>query len=125
MMGNIANYGEPMHPMIIGLYDDLIEIYKFIKENHQQALDAAFDNASKQIGFVVTTTIPVTIQIGDKNIENIKIGLESLKGTIFEKELNTVFKIIKDSKIPKTVKAGAYNIIVFWYDAMKLKLRKD
>jgi hypothetical protein len=126
MMGNIANYGEPVHPMIIGLYDDLIKIYKFIKENHQQALDAAFDNASKEIGFVVTTTIPVTLQIGESgNIESIKIGPESLKDTIFEKELNNVFKIIRDSKIPETVKTGSYNIVVFWYDAMKLKLRKD
>jgi hypothetical protein len=117
---------EPAHPMVVKLYDDLVAIYRFVKDTYQKEIDAAFDRASQQIGFVVTTTVPVMLVVGDGGVvKSLAMGSECLKGTALEKELLMVFdsKILGGFKI--NVSSGVYNLALFWYEAVKLRLRTD
>jgi hypothetical protein len=117
---------EPVHPMAVKLYSDLVTIYKFVKDNYQKDIDAAFDRASQQIGFVVTTTVPVMLEVGEGGaIKSLTMGAESLKNTPFEKEIIAVFDLKKKGENKINVSAGVYNLALFWYDAVKLKLRTD
>ena len=117
---------EPVHPMAVKLYSDLVAIYKFVKDNYQKDIDAAFDRASQQIGFVVTTTVPVMLEVGEGGaIKSLVMGSESLKNTPFEKEITAVFDVKKKGENKINVSAGVYNLALFWYDAVKLKLRTD
>ena len=87
---------EPVHPMAVRLYSDLVAIYRFVKDNYQKEIDAAFDKASQQIGFVVTTTVPVLLEVGEGGaIKSLSMGSESLKNTPFEKEITAVFDLKK------------------------------
>jgi hypothetical protein len=111
---------EPAHPMVIDLHQSLVAIYKVIREKYQPKIDATFDEISRQIGFVVTTTVPVQVEIGDGG--KIK-GTEvpgGLKGTLFEKIAGAV-----GSDSVGKVTAGKYPIYLIWYPALKLKLRTD
>ncbi len=117
---------EPVHPMAVRLYSDLVTIYKFVKDNYQKDVDAAFDRASQQIGFVVTTTVPVMMEVGEGGaIKSLVMGSESLKNTPFEKEIAAVFDLKKKGEKKINVSAGVYNLALFWYDAVKLRLRTD
>ena len=117
---------EPVHPMAVRLYSDLVTINKFVKDNYQKDIDAAFDRASQQIGFVVTTTVPVMLEVGDGGaIKSLVMGSESLKNTPFEKEITAVFDLKKKGEKKINVSAGVYNLALFWYDAVKLRLRTD
>jgi len=117
---------EPVHPMAVRLYSDLVTIYKFVKDNYQKDIDAAFDRASQQIGFVVTTTVPVMLEVGEGGaIKSLSMGSESLKNTPFEKEITAVFDLKKKGEKKINVSAGVYNLALFWYDAVKLRLRTD
>jgi hypothetical protein len=123
---NMRYWVEPAHPMVIKLFDDLVIIYRFVKDTYQKDVDAAFDRASKQIGFVVTTTVPVMLEVGEGGaVKSLSMGSECLKGTALEKELLMVFdsKILGGHKI--NVSPGVYNMALFWYDALKLKLKMD
>lgn len=123
---DMRHWVEPAHPMVIKLYDDLVAIYRFVKDKFQNEIDAAFDRASQQIGFVVTTTVPVMLEAGEGGaLKSLSMGSECLKGTALEKELLIVFDLMRrgDSKI--NVSAGVYNMALFWYDAVKLRLRTD
>jgi len=115
---------EPAHPTIIKLYEDLLTIYKLIKQNYQTAIDKAFDNISRKIGFVVTTTIPVVLDVGEKGkVQNIMIGAERLQGTLFESELISTLGKLKESTLK--VPPGKYSLYVVWFDALRLKLKTD
>ena len=117
---------EPVHPMAVRLYSDLVTIYRFVKDNYQKDIDAAFDRASQQIGFVVTTTVPVMLEVGEGGvIKSITMGSECLKNTPFEKEITAVFDLKKKGEKKINVSAGVYNLALFWYDAVKLRLRTD
>jgi hypothetical protein len=117
---------EPVHPMVVKLYDDLVAIYKVIRERYQKEIDAAFDRASQQIGFVVATTVPVILNAGERGtIKSISMGSESLKGTAFEREMMKALEPIRGGDPIPALKEGTYNIAVFWYDAVKLRLRTD
>ena len=59
---NLRDWTEPAHPGVIRLYDELIQIYREMRKQ-QEEIDAAFDRVASQIGFVVTTTVPVRIEI--------------------------------------------------------------
>lgn len=123
---NMRYWVEPAHPMVVKLYDDLVAIYRFVKDTYQKEIDSAFDKASQQIGFVVTTTVPVMMEVGEGGaLKSLTMGSECLKGTALEKELLMVFdsKILGGYKI--NVSAGVYNLALFWYDAVKLRLRTD
>jgi hypothetical protein len=121
----LRDWMEPAHPTIIKFYEDLLTIYKLIRQNYQTSIDKAFDNVSRKIGFVVTTTIPVVIDVAEKGkVQNITIGAEHLQGTLFESELitNTLSKL-KESTLK--VSSGKYSLYVVWFDALRLKLKTD
>ncbi|MGC1378651.1 MAG: hypothetical protein WA821_20635 [Anaerolineales bacterium] len=115
---------EPAHPGVIKLHDDLINIYKFIRENYQKDIDAAFDKVSRQIGFVVMTTIPLTLQIADKETQA-TLMTENLKGTLFEEAFLKVVEGWGPRLLNANIPTGSYKIYLIWYDALKLKLHTD
>jgi hypothetical protein len=126
ILENMGYWTEPAHPMMIKLYDDLVAIYKVVRDNYQKEIDNAFDRASQQIGFVVTTTMPVVLDVGERGaIKGISIALESMKGTALEKELSTTFGLMKKNEKRLEISPGVYNIALFWYEAVKLRLRTD
>jgi hypothetical protein len=119
----IRDWVEPAHPAVIRLYTDLLEIYKKIREVAQKEIDTAFHSVSRQIGYVVAATIPVTFEIGDQGaVKTVTIGADHLKGTLFERELLAPLK-----RVDKIASAapGTYKVYVIWTDALKVKLRKD
>jgi hypothetical protein len=120
----IRDWVEPAHPAVVKQFEDLVSIYKVIREKFQGRIDQAFDRASREIGFVVTTTLPVTVEI-PKRGEAVKWTVsEPLKGSLFEKAI--LEAVAGPSPDPwKAVSPGAYKLYLVWHDALKLKLRKD
>ena len=112
---------EPAHPMMIDLHDSLVAIYTVIRDKYQEKIDAAFDDVSRQIGFVVTTTIPVEVEVAGGKIKSVSAAAENLKGTLFEKIAST----IGSDALPKKVAANKYRLYLIWYKALKLRLRTD
>lgn len=118
----LRDWVEPAHPAIIKLQDDLKAIYTHLRNNYQKQIDAAFDDISRQIGFVVTTTIPVTLEVGDKGaIKTFALAAEHLKGTLFDRGLTGALEKLKREPLPG-VSAGVYNFYLIWFDALNLKL---
>ena len=70
---------EPAHPGVIKLHDDLIDIYRVIRDRYQSAIDQAFDDVSRQIGFVIMTTLPVTLKVEGASVSTMLVG-ENLRG---------------------------------------------
>ncbi len=120
----LRDWTEPAHPAVIRLYDDLIQVYRVMRERQEQ-IDAAFDRVASQIGFVVTTTLPVRVEVGEEgSIKKTFFDGDALRGTIFEKELSGFLQEL--TRKPFTgVPPGAYRFYLIWYDALKLKLRRD
>ncbi len=119
----LRDWVEPAHPAVIRLYDDLISIYKRLRGTYQAEIDKTFDRVSQQIGFVVTVTIPVVFEAGEKGvIKSISIGAEHLKGTLFDKEFSAVLKPQPDAWVSAP---GTYRLYLLWVEALKLKLRTD
>jgi hypothetical protein len=109
--------------MIIDLHEILVAIYRLIRDKYQEKIDAAFDDASRQIGFVVTTTIPVDVEIGkDRKITHVTVAADNLKGTLFEKITSAVGTT---DAIGGKAGAGKYRLYLLWYPALKLRLRTD
>lgn len=124
----IRDWVEPAHPMVVKFHDDLISIYKHIREQFQEQIDQAFDKVSREIGFLITTTLPLMIEFAEEGkIKQIALGSENLKNTLFEKSFAPLFKemLRKDPVFDKTIAAGTYNLYLLWFDALKLKLRTD
>ncbi len=120
----LRDWTEPAHPAVIRLYEDLIQVYRSMRER-QEEIDAAFDRVASQIGFVVTTTLPVRVQIAEKGaVKQVQLDGEALQGTIFEKELSGFLKQIAEKPFTG-VPAGTYRFYLIWYNALKLKLRRD
>ena len=116
---------EPAHPVIVEQFDDLVNIYRAIREQFQERIDAIFDSASRQIGFVVTTTLPVAVQIGaGGKIGKVAFKAKNLEGTLFEHEFAPAFKEMVGKPVGK-VKAGDYSLQLLWFEALKLKLKTD
>lgn len=116
---------EPAHPVLVQRYDDFIDIYRFIKEAIQTKVDAVFDRVSQQIGFVVTTTLPVTFQISEGGkVERVELGGKNLQGSIFEREFAPILKELSGKSVGK-VAAGSYSLFLLWHQALKLKLKAD
>jgi hypothetical protein len=119
---NTNHWKEYAHPAAIKLHDDLVSIYTHIREKYQKEIDNAFDRISRQIGFVVTTSVPVTLEVGEGGIiKSFTIGMTNLKDTIFEKELSAVLEPSQESMTG--VSSGNYNIHLLWFEALKLKLQ--
>jgi hypothetical protein len=121
---NLRDWTEPAHPGVIRLYDELIQIYREMREQ-QKEIDAAFDRVAAQIGFVVTTTLPVRIEIDEKGVvRNALLDGEALRGTLFEKEVTPFVNRLREKKF-SGVPAGSFRFYLIWYDALRLKLRRD
>lgn len=120
----LRDWTEPAHPAVIRLYDDLIQVYRVMHERQAQ-IDSAFDRVAAQIGFVVTTTLPVRVEVGEEGaIKKSHFDGEALRGTIFEKELSGFLQDL--TRKPFTgVPQGSYRFYLIWYNALKLKLRRD
>ncbi len=115
-------WGEPAHPGIVRQYEDLIAIYKVIRGQLQEGIDRAFDQVSRDIGFVVSTTIPVTLEIKEDKAAQWTMA-KQLKGSLFEKAL---LGAVHSDPVPwKAVSPGQHQLYLVWFDALKLKLRKD
>jgi len=124
ILARLHDWKEPAHKAV-KLHDDLVGVYTHIREKYQKEIDKAFDRVSRQIGFVVTTTVPVVLEVGDKGaVKHISMGAEHLQDTLFDKELSGVLKRFYDDPVP-LVSAGTYNLYLLWFDALKLKLRTD
>jgi hypothetical protein len=120
----LRDWTEPAHPAVIRLYDDLIQVYRVMRERQEQ-IDAAFDRVASQIGFVVTTTLPVRVEVGEEGaIKKTLFDGDALRGTIFEKELSGFLQDLTRKPFIG-VPAGTYRFYLIWYDALKLKLRRD
>ena len=116
---------EPVHHYQIEMYEVLVSLYSHIKENYQTKIDAAFDRASKEIGFVVATSLPVTVEVGsNKTVKDLFFSAENLKGTIFERQVLNEALALKKDKIPD-VRAGTYEIKLLWLEALKIKIKTD
>ncbi|KIH77977.1 hypothetical protein SAMN05660860_02363 [Geoalkalibacter ferrihydriticus] len=126
-MAKFRDWVEPAHPAVMQRYEDLTSIFRFLREDVQLEVDKAFDRISRQIGFVVTTSLPVTLSVGDSGkIEGLELAAENLKGTLFEREFAAIFKRLAGKSIGKSrVAAGSYAIVFLWIDALKLKLKHD
>ena len=123
MAREILHPKEPAHPMIVALHDTLIAIYGAIREKYQSKIDHAFDDVSRQIGFVVTTTVPVDIEVGDNHkLKQVSVGASNLKGTLFEK---IPAALSTSDPMPTNAAAGKYRIYLLWYPALKLRLRTE
>jgi hypothetical protein len=120
----LRDWSEPAHPAVIRLYDDLIQVYRTMR-GRQREIDAAFDRVASQIGFVVTTTLPVQVVIAEQGeVKNVQLDGEALRGTIFEKELSGFLRELTEKPLA-SVPAGSYRFYLIWYNALKLKLRRD
>ena len=120
-----GHWREPAHPGIIKLHDDLVAILVLIRDKYQSAIDKAFDAVSRQIGFVVTTTLPVVIEVAQGGkISAVKMGAANLQGTIFERGFGEVLGPLTGQQIP-SVAPGAYKLHLIWLGALKLRLPCD
>jgi hypothetical protein len=123
-LARLRDWTEPAHPAVIRLYDHLIQVYRIMRER-QRDIDAAFDRVAAQIGFVVTTTLPVRVDItADGSVKDVLFDSDALRGTIFEKELSGFLKELTAQPF-RGVPAGTYRFYLIWHDALKLKLRRD
>ncbi len=114
---------EPAHPGVIKLQQDLVTIYQMIRERFQAGIDKQFDQVSRQIGFVVTTTLPVTFEMKGREVKG-GLAAENMGGTLFEQAFQPAFKEIGQA-FAGQVDDGTYLLYLFWYEALKLKLHTD
>jgi len=116
---------EPVHNYQIEMYEVLVSLYTYIKEHYQSKIDLAFDRVSKEIGFVVATSLPVIIEIDASTmVKNVSFSAENLKGTIFERHVLNEAMALKKDKI-SGVRAGTYEIKLLWLEALKIKIKTD
>lgn len=119
----LRDWTEPAHPGVIRLYDDLIQVYKNMR-GQQEKIDAAFDAVAAQIGFVVTTTLPVRLEVAENGtVKDIRFDSEALRGTLFDTKLSGFLKGLTEKM--SGVPAGTYRFYLIWYDALRLKLHRD
>lgn len=120
----LRDWTEPAHPAVIRLYDDLIQVYRAMRER-QPEIDAAFDRVAAQIGYIVTTTLPVRVEVAEKGaVKQAQLEGEALRGTLFERELSGFIQELAVKPFGN-VPAGTYRFYLIWYDALRLKLRRD
>jgi hypothetical protein len=117
---------EPAHPGLITLHHDLMALLKHIRTRYQDAIDQAFDRVSRQIGFVVATTVPVTLEVAESGkVRSLAVGAKHLENTLFDKEIiGSLQKLIQDPT-PEPARPGVYKLYVIWFEALRLKLRTD
>ena len=115
---------ELVQPAAIRLYNNL-STYTGLMRDRQKEIDAAFDRVAAQIGFIVTTTLPVRVEVAEEGaVKKASFDGEALRGTIFEKELSGFLQDFAQETI-RGVPAGTYRYYLIWYDALNFKLRFD
>jgi hypothetical protein len=126
-IANLRDWVEPAHDMVVKLRNDLMAIYTRIHDVYQGKIDEVFDQVSRQIGFVVAITLPITFEVNEKGrISSVGLAAAHLKDTVFYREFGTVFAaMVEDSKPIKGVEAATYDIYLLWQNALKLRLRTD
>lgn len=125
VFSRLKDWVEPAHPVLVEYHRQLRWLYEHIREQYQAEIDHAFDSVSRQIGFVVTTTAPVSLQIGDGKLRKAAIPEASpLAGTLFESALMEAIQPLAGAKLAD-VAPGTYELYLIWYDALKLKLRTE
>lgn len=117
---------EPAHTSVVRHFEDLVAILKYLRK-FQLEIDEAFDAVASQIGFVFTTTLPVTLEVGDEgNIGEVSLLGEHLKGTLFHERLLEKVLQPKLKEFPggreNHLRKGTYQFYVIWHDALRLKL---
>lgn len=124
IFASLRHWVEPAHPEIVKRHDDLVTIYNAIKQQMQGPIDAAFDRVSRQVGFVVTTTLPAVLEVGTEGkVKGLALSGENLQGTLFEREFS---EPMKRADLPlKGVTAGSYRLYLIWSDALLLRLRTE
>jgi hypothetical protein len=90
----------------------------------QKEIDEAFDSVAKQIGFVVTTTLPVRMEVADGTVKKASLDGDALRSTIFEKELARFLGDLTEKPFGDVPK-GTYRFYLIWHEALNLKLRFD
>jgi hypothetical protein len=114
---------EPAHPSTIRIYEDLVAVYRAMKERQAQ-IDKAFDEVAAQIGFVVTTTIPVNVAIEQQgSVKSVELD-KALRGTMFEKNFGGMVGQFAGG-VFGNASPGSYRFYLIWYEALALKLRRD
>lgn len=126
-MAKFRDWVEPAHPAAMRQFEDLVNIYKFLREGFQADIDKVFDKVSSQIGFVVTTTLPVTLYINEgAKIAKVELAARNLEGTLFEREFAPIFKRLSGQSVGKGLAlSGSFNLALLWVEALKLKLKHD
>jgi len=123
--GKIRDWVEPAHPAIVKLHEELILIYKAVRDCAQSSINEVFDNISRRVGYVVATSLPVVLEFDRKGlVKNVAMGAEHLRGTLFDEGMQEALKPLQKSAI-EGIASGNYRILVIWSDALKLKLYKD
>ena len=112
---------EPPHPSAIHLYQDLIQVYRSMKEN-QREIDQVFDRVASQIGFVVTTTLPVLMEVeSNGSVRSFEPASEAVRNTLFEAEFKPFLEELKGRGF-QDVSPGKYRFYLIWLDALLYKL---
>jgi hypothetical protein len=126
-IANLRDWVEPAHDMVVKLRNDLTAIYTRIHDVYQEKIDDVFDQVSRQIGFVVAVTMPISFEVNETGrISSVSLSAAHLKDTVFFREFGTVFAaMVEDAKPIKGVEAATYDIYVLWHNALKLRLRTD
>lgn len=126
-MARYFDFMEPAHPAAIQQFKEYVELFRELRAQ-QEAIDHAFDFASRQIGFVVTTALPVRLRIV-RGAREVELG-KGLAGTIFEGAFAKVLDVLKAP--PRGAKGaeatpsdGVFELYLVWHEALKLKLRVD
>lgn len=116
-------WSEPAHPGVLQQLADVVTLYRVIREKVQPQIDNAFDEVSRQIGFVVATTLPVAVMVDDKGVVSaVSVGGEQYKGTLFERELSRAFAPLIGHTVAG-VGAGTYQLYAIWQAALSLVLQ--
>ncbi len=116
---------EPAHVSLVRQFEDLVAILKYFRDKGQEVIDRGFDRVSSQIGFVVATTLPVTVELNERGkIVHLGVRGEHLEGTLFDTELLPALKkVLGGDPIPAVKESkGTYDFYLLWFDALKLKL---
>lgn len=120
----LRDWVEPAHPAIIRLHDELLSLYAILRERLQGQMDQAFDRASRQIGFVVATTIPIIMEFDQNKLREVRMGADFLRDTVFEKAILPVAKEWGEAAMERKLE-GTYKLYAIWHEALKLRLRTD
>ena len=136
------DWQEPAHSMVIRHHDDLVAIHRVIRDAFQARIDEAFDRVSRQIGWVVAMTLPVTLVAAKGKVRSFDLGGPQFKGTLFEKETAPILAEIAKAGFPP-LEAGepldgpsaadptpqpalvGYDFRLIWARALRVRLRTE